>query len=106
MNTKLKRSTTFHPHINGQTKVVNMDLVQLLRGYNENHLKTWDENMVYIQHSYNKAIHTSTRKSPFETCFGCLPPSPLDSAYEKQGGVRKDITGNALRADNFINNIR
>ena len=25
-----------------------------------------DENLVYIQHPYNIAIHTSTSKSPFE----------------------------------------
>ena len=48
MDTKLKRSTTFHPQIDGQTKVVNKTLVQLLRGYNQKHLKAWDENMVYI----------------------------------------------------------
>ena len=31
--------------------------------------------------SYNRAVHTSTGKSPFETCFGYFPPSPLDVVY-------------------------
>ena len=40
MGTKLKRSTTFNSQTNGQTKVVNRTLVQLLRGYNQNHTNT------------------------------------------------------------------
>jgi hypothetical protein len=55
--------------------------VQLLRGYNNKHPKTWDEKLVYIQHSYNRALHSSTNKSPFETCFGYLPPSPFDIVW-------------------------
>jgi hypothetical protein len=81
MDTKLKRSTTFHPQTNGKTKVVNRNLVMLLRGYNQKNLNTWDENMIYLQHSYSRTIHTSTSKSPFETCFRYLSPSPLDVVY-------------------------
>jgi hypothetical protein len=55
MDTKLKRSTTFHTQTCGKTKVVNMNLVQLLRGYNENHQKTWDENFISIKNSYNRS---------------------------------------------------
>jgi hypothetical protein len=40
MDTKLKRSIIFHPQIDGQTKVVNRNLVQLSRSYNQKHLKT------------------------------------------------------------------
>jgi hypothetical protein len=53
--------------------------------------------MIYIQHSYNREVHTSTSKSHFETCFGYFPPSPLDVAYGKQRGVREDLTGDALK---------
>jgi hypothetical protein len=75
MDNKLKRSTAFHPQTDEQTEVVNMTLVLLLRGYNQKHQQTWDENPIYIQHSYNRAVHTSIVKSPSETCFGYLPPS-------------------------------
>jgi hypothetical protein len=62
--------------------------------------------MIYIQHSYNKVVHTSTSKSPFETFFGYFPPSPLDVVYGQQGGEREDITGEALRVEKFVGNIR
>jgi len=67
MDIKLKRSTTFHPQTDGKTKLFNRKLVHLLRVYNKKNLNTWDENLIYIQHSYNKAYHTSTSKSHFET---------------------------------------
>jgi hypothetical protein len=57
MNTKLKRSTTFQPQIDGQIEVVNKNLVQLVRGYNQNHTKTLDENFIYMQHSCNRATY-------------------------------------------------
>ena len=102
MDTKLKRSIAFHP----QTEVVNRILVQLLRSNNHKHPKTLDENLIYIKHSYNKAVHTSTGKPPFETCFSYFMPSPLDVVDVQQGGVREDITGEALKADHFVEKIR
>jgi hypothetical protein len=69
-------------------------------------MKNWDENMIYIQHSYNKSVHTSTGKSHFETFFGYFPPSPLDFVYGKQGGVREDLTGDALNETKILEKIR
>jgi len=33
MDSKLKKSTNFHPQIDGQTEVVNRTIIHLLRGY-------------------------------------------------------------------------
>jgi hypothetical protein len=52
--------------------VVNMALVHILRGYNQNHPRTWDENLIYIQHSYNRVVHTFTSKPPFKTCIEAI----------------------------------
>lgn len=60
---------------------------------------------MYIQHSYNKVVHTSPGKCPFETCFGCFSPSPLDIIYGKKVGVREDLTRDTLRAKKFIEKI-
>ena len=69
MDTKLNRSTALHPQIDGKTKVMNRVMGQLLRGYCGKHPKSWDEYIEYIQHSYNRAIHSSINKSPFEDLF-------------------------------------
>jgi hypothetical protein len=36
-----------------------------------------------VQHAYNRALHSSTQSSPFETCFGYLPKTPLDLTFGK-----------------------
>jgi len=81
MDTRLKRSNSFNPQMDGKIKVVNRKVVQLLRGYCGKHPKSWDEHLEYIQHSYNRAIHSSINKSTFDTCFGYLPPSPFDCVF-------------------------
>jgi hypothetical protein len=62
--------------------------------------------MIYIQHSYNRVVHTSIGKSPFEYLFGYFPPSPLDIVYGQQGGEREDITREVLKEEKFVENIR
>jgi hypothetical protein len=83
MDTRLKKTTTFHPQIDGQTKVVNRTIVHLLRAYCNKHPKLWDEHLCYVQHVYNRAKHSSTHISPFETCLGYLQKSPLDFVFGK-----------------------
>ncbi|CAL8994908.1 unnamed protein product [Prunus brigantina] len=70
MDTRLKRSTAFHPQTDGQTEVVNRTMVHLLRGYNSKHPRTWDESLPYLQFAFNRAIHGSTLKSSFERLTG------------------------------------
>jgi hypothetical protein len=83
-----------------------MTLVQLLMGYNQKNLKTWDENMIYIRHSYDRLVQNSTGKSPFETCFRYFPPSPLDVVYGQQGGVRDELAVDSLKEPIFFEKIR
>lgn len=59
----------------------------MLRGYCSRHRKLWDENLCYVQHAYNHTKHSSTQRSPFETCFGFIPRSPLDFVFEKDIAV-------------------
>jgi hypothetical protein len=77
-----------------------------LRGYNRKLLKNQDENLIYIQHSYKKEVHYYTSKSPFETFLGYFPPSPLDIVYGQQGGVREDLTRDALKVEKNVEKIR
>lgn len=105
MDTRLQMSTAFHPQTDGQTEVVNKNLVQLIRGYNRKYPGTWDESLAYIQHSYNRAVYTSTMKSPFESCLGYLSTNLLDRAIEQQDEEETRDT-KVTRANKFIERIR
>ena len=62
-------------------------MVHLLQGYCSKHPKLWDGHFHYVQHAYNQAMHSSTQRSPFETCYGYFPRSPLDIIFKKQSIV-------------------
>jgi len=104
MDTKLKKSTTFHPQIDGETEVVKRIVMQLLRGYCSKHPKLWDEHLCYVQHAYNSAKHSSTQRSPFETCFGFTPRSPLDFFFGKD--IVVDGLSDVDKATKFIEQIQ
>ena len=80
LDTKLTKSTTFHPQTDGQTEVVNRMIVHILCMYNSKHPRTWDESLPYVQHSYNRALHSSTGHSPFQVGLGFQPLCPIDVA--------------------------
>lgn len=105
MDMKLKRSTTSHPQTDGKTEVVNCTLVQLLRGYNRKHPRTWDENLVYIQHFYNMAVHASTSRTPFETCFGYLPKSSFDVVLRLPCKDNEKLEVEVHKVEKFIGKI-
>jgi hypothetical protein len=84
IDTKLKKSTNFHPQTDGQTTVVNKTIVHLFRGYYNKHPELWDEQLPYIQHAYNHSMHSSTQKTPFEVCLGHLLNHLWNLFLEKQ----------------------
>jgi hypothetical protein len=104
MDTKLKKSTTFHPQTDGQTEVVNRTLVHLLHAYCSKHPKLWDAHLHYVQHAYNRAKNSLTQTSPFEACFGYLPKSPLDFIFGKY--IVVDGKYDIDRAEKFIEQIQ
>ena len=65
LDTKLTKSTTFHPQTDGQMKVVNRMDMHIFQAYNSQHPRTWDDILLYVQHSYNRAIHSSIGHKPF-----------------------------------------
>ena len=48
LDTKLTKSTTFHPQIDGHIEVVNKMIVHILHMYNSKHPCTWDESLPYV----------------------------------------------------------
>lgn len=71
-------SATFHPHTDGQKKAMNRMVLQFIYMYNHKHHIAWDESLPYIHHSYNRAHHSSTRKTPLELCYGFHPSTPIN----------------------------
>jgi hypothetical protein len=80
LDTKLTKSTAFHPQTDGQTKVINRMIVHILHMYNSKNPCTWDESIPYVQHSYNTALNSSTNHSPFQVALGFQPLGPIDVA--------------------------
>jgi hypothetical protein len=80
LDTNLTKSTSFHPQSDGQTEVVNRMIVHILLMYNSKNLCTWDDNLPYVQHSYNRALHSSIGHSPFQVGLGFQPLGTIDVA--------------------------
>jgi hypothetical protein len=80
LDTKLTKSTAFHPQTNSQTEVINQMVVHVLCMYNSKHPYTWDESLPYVQHSYNGALHSSTGHNPFQVGLGFQPLGTMDVA--------------------------
>ena len=52
--------------------------MHILRMYNSNHPCTWDDNLPYVKHNYNRVIHSSTNHNSFQVGLGFQPLGPID----------------------------
>jgi len=78
LGTQLLFSTTCHPQSDGQTKVVNRTLGQLLRCMIVHNTREWEELLPHVEFAYNRVMHSTTSYSPFEIVYGFNPLTPLD----------------------------
>jgi hypothetical protein len=77
LGTKLLFSTKCHPQTDGQTKVVNRTLSQLLRAIIQKNLKSWEECLPFVKFAYNRTVHSTPGFSPFEIVYGFNPLTPM-----------------------------
>ncbi|WVZ51748.1 hypothetical protein U9M48_002861 [Paspalum notatum var. saurae] len=61
LGTKLLFSTTCHLQTDGQTEVVNRTLSTMLRAVLKKNLKMWEECLPYVEFTYNRAVHSTTK---------------------------------------------
>jgi len=80
LDTKLTKSTNFHPQTDGQIEIVNMMIIHILRMYNLKHPHRWDESLHYVQYNHNNALHSLDGHNPFQMGLGFQPLCPIDVA--------------------------
>ena len=92
LGTSLKFSTSFRPQTDGQMEVTNMSLGNLLRSYVGKYIKQWDLILAQIEFVYNRSVHRTIGKSPFEIVYRLQPIGPMDFALQS---TNKKFSGDA-----------
>jgi len=69
LGTKLKFSTDFHLYADGQIKIVNRSLENLLRTLVGEHTESWDLKPATAEFAYNTVMNMTTVKSPYEIVY-------------------------------------
>lgn len=65
-----------HPETDGQSERLNKVLVQLLRTFVENDLRSWDKHLAMPEFAYNSSYQKSIAVSPFVADLGFEPRHP------------------------------
>jgi hypothetical protein len=78
MGTKLQFNNAYHPQKDGQTKVVNRSLGNLLRSIDGENPKQWDLDLPQAKFAYNSSVNRSTGKYPFQVVYSRNPIGVLD----------------------------
>ncbi|KAA0062227.1 Transposon Ty3-I Gag-Pol polyprotein [Cucumis melo var. makuwa] len=73
-DTKLHRSSTYHPQTDGQTEVVNRGLEAYLRCFCGERPKEWTNWLHWMEYWYNTTYNSSIGITPFQAVYGRLPP--------------------------------
>ena len=83
--TSLNMSTTYHPHIDGQTKRINQVIEDMLRMYVLYPPSKWEEYIHLVEFSYNNGYHAYLKVSPFVAMYGrkCNTPVNSDNPIDK-----------------------
>jgi hypothetical protein len=107
LDTKITKSNAFHPQTDDQTEVVNRMIVHILHMYNSKHPCTWDESLPYVQHIYNRDLHSSTGHSPFQVGLGFQPLGPIDvalplSTTQKHSSHDQSMIDKATSTDHIV----
>jgi hypothetical protein len=77
LETKLIRSSVYHPQTDGQTERVNQILEDMLRACIIHYGTSWDKCLALAEFSYNNSYQSSLQMAPFEALYGRKCRTPL-----------------------------
>jgi hypothetical protein len=78
LETHLIHSSAYHPQMDGQTERVNQILKDMLRACVLEHQGSWNQNIPWVEFSYNNSYQESLKMTPFEVLYGCRCRTPLN----------------------------
>jgi hypothetical protein len=78
LGTKLIRSSSYHPQIDGQTERVNQILEDMLRASILHFDKSWDKCLSLAEFSYNNSYQASLKMAPFDALYRRRCRTPLN----------------------------
>lgn len=81
--TKLGRSTAFHPQTDGQTERTHRTLEEILRAYVSDRHDDWDKRMAAAEFAINNAPSASSGESPFFLNYGFHPLTPATVGLQR-----------------------
>lgn len=87
LGTKLSFRSIYHPQMDGQIKVVNKSLGNLLRCLTKEYGQTWDQLIEQAEYTYNDIVNRSIGKSPFDVVYS-LHPRGIFELRELKDGVQ------------------
>jgi hypothetical protein len=104
LGTILSFSSAYHPQMDGQTKVVNMSLGDLLRSLVTEQHSQWDHVLPQVEFSYNDSINRSTRQSPFQIVYGMYQRGVFELRDSEQNEFRSASAENFAEAMKELHN--
>ena len=103
LKTKMSLSSSHHPQHDGQTEIVNRQLVTMLRAYISDDLSDWALWLHVLEFAYNNAIHSSTGTTPLFLLYGFHPRTPLD--FLKPGETEATTYSLSPEATSFLETL-
>ncbi|GKB48342.1 putative mitochondrial protein [Tanacetum coccineum] len=102
--TVLKRSTTYHPQTDGQSKVVNRNLETYLRCFASEKPKEWDKWLSWAEYWYNTSFHSVIGMTPFKVLYGRDPPCLV--SYDRGTAVTTEVDQYLWERDRVLAKLR
>ena len=73
LGTKSEPSTAYHPHMDGQSEILNRKFVEMIRAFVNYKKNNWDEHLRDFMVAHNSAVNSTTLCSPFFINNGIHP---------------------------------